>query len=116
MLGTLKRPVRSALTMATLIFGSVALLSGTRAGAAAEAQAASGAQIFAQNCARCHGDNGEGDRGPNLLSEKRRAKWGSDNTKLVAKISKGGFLMPAFKKKLSPQQIAAVADYVRSLK
>lgn len=79
-------------------------------------QAASGADLFANNCARCHGADGTGGKGPNLTSEKRQSKWKDSDAKLVKKITKGGFIMPSFRKKLRPEEIKAIAGYVRTLK
>ena len=79
-------------------------------------QAGSGADLFANSCARCHGADGKGGKGPNLTSEKRQLKWKDSDEKLVRKITKGGFIMPSFKKKLKPEEIKAIAAYVRTLK
>ena len=76
----------------------------------------SGAALFQTNCARCHGPEGKGGKGPNLASEKRQAKWRDSGAKLVKKISGGGFIMPAFGKKLKPGDISAIAAHVRTLK
>lgn len=76
----------------------------------------SGKDLFKANCARCHGDTGGGGKGPNLTSEKRQAKWKESDDKLVKKIGGGGFGMPKFTKKLTPDEIKAIATYIRSLK
>ena len=80
------------------------------------AQTLSGAELFKANCARCHGDDGKGDRGPDLTSEKRQAKWKGSDEKLVNKITNGGWGMPKFGKRLKPEEIKTIAGYVRSLK
>lgn len=79
-------------------------------------QSASGAELYVQNCSRCHGETGRGGRGPDLTSAKRQEKWKDSDAKLVNKITNGGIVMPAFKKKLSAEQIQSIADYVRTLK
>ena len=81
-----------------------------------EALKSTGAELFAQNCARCHGEDAHGGRGPNLTSPKRQAKWKSSDEKIVKQITNGGIFMPAFKKKLVPDQIKSTAEYVPSLK
>lgn len=68
-----------------------------------------GAQLFTQNCANCHtlaaaGANGQ--VGPNLDD----LRPGPDLVK--TQTENGGGAMPAFKGKLSPEQIQAIADYV----
>lgn len=80
------------------------------------AQIASGADLFQNNCARCHGADGSGGKGPNLTSEKKQAKWRASEEKLVNKITKGGLFMPSFGKKLKADEIKAIAAHVRTLK
>lgn len=72
-------------------------------------------ELFKTNCARCHGNNGEGGKGPNLTTEKKKAKWKDSDQKLVDKITKGGFIMPSFRKKLNADEIKSIAAYVRTL-
>jgi mono/diheme cytochrome c family protein len=83
---------------------------------AVETVEGSGAELFAASCARCHGADGTGGKGPNLASEKRQAKWRDSDAKLVKKITNGGMFMPSFGKKLKPDEIKAIADHVRTLK
>jgi len=78
-------------------------------------QSSTGRQLFLDNCARCHGDDAKGDKGPDLTSPKRQSKWSASDDPLVNKINKGGLFMPKFGKKLTPEQIKEIADYVRSL-
>ncbi|MFC5272303.1 c-type cytochrome [Adhaeribacter terreus] len=75
----------------------------------------SGKTIFAQNCAACHGKEGEGTVGPNLTDEY----WlhGGDVNDIFKTIkfgvtSKG---MVAWDKKLSKDQTLQVASYILSL-
>lgn len=64
-----------------------------------------GAAIFAQNCAGCHGPRGEGFFGPPLAP----AGFAS----LVSgMVQRGGILMPSFANAFTTQQIDAVAAYV----
>lgn len=76
----------------------------------------SGAELFKENCARCHGADGTGGKGPNLASAKRQEKWKASDEKLVKKITNGGLFMPSFGKKLKAEEIKQIADYVRTLK
>jgi|SRR5215203_5449070 len=80
------------------------------------AQTVSGAELFKANCPRCHGGDAKGGKGPDLTTEKKQAKWKDTDEKLVKKITNGGFGMPKFGKKLKPEEIKAIADYVRTLK
>ncbi|MGQ0543607.1 MAG: c-type cytochrome [Blastocatellia bacterium] len=111
--------------VAILCFTALGSMSLIHAGAAsvktandpvAPIQDLSGEELFKANCARCHGNNGEGGKGPNLTTEKKKAKWKDSDEKIVKKITKGGFIMPSFKKKLSETEIRTIAAYVRNLK
>lgn len=74
-----------------------------------------GEELFKANCARCHGNNGEGGKGPNLTTEGKKAKWKDSDEKIVKQIQKGGFFMPSFRKKLTDEEIRSIAAYVRDL-
>lgn len=90
------------------------------------ATAAQGQQVFQQSCLSCHAiGNQGGNLGPNLTNFGDREKiagilefnkenlvdWISDPQEL-----KPGNKMPAFKDKLSEQEISALADYLMGLK
>jgi mono/diheme cytochrome c family protein len=98
--------------------------------AAAEGDAASGARIFAANCARCHGQSAKGD-GPDLAklqsavspddwTDKESNRELTDSF-IVAMITKGGKangksrIMPAFGDKLNTQQVQDLLAFIRSL-
>lgn len=89
-------------------------ISGQEADAA---QATAGAQLFADNCAACHGDGGVGNRdmgAPNLTD----AIWlyGGDAATLTATVVGGrAGVMPAWAGRLSEADIRSVATYVHSL-
>ncbi|AMG74813.1 cytochrome-c oxidase, cbb3-type subunit III [Sphingopyxis granuli] len=78
---------------------------------------ASGAQIFADNCAACHGADGKGDRqfgAPNLAD----AIWlyGGSKAQVVQQISNARLgVMPAWGGRLDPVTIKMLAAYVHSL-
>lgn len=80
-------------------------------------KAAAGAEVFADNCAACHTDNGTGDRefgAPNLAD----AIWlyGGDFDTIKQTITNSRFgVMPAWSGRLSEAQIRAVATYVHQL-
>ena len=74
--------------------------------------------LFARNCARCHGMDGRGetDQGrkydvPDLTEEVRYAS----TAKISRIITNGKQEMPAFGKKLTKKQISALTAYVRKL-
>ena len=96
------------------IANHVRTLSGQEADAAL---AAPGAQLFADNCASCHADDGTGLRdlgAPNLTD----AIWlyGSSTDEIVAQIThpQNG-VMPNWNTRLSEADIRAVATYVHGL-
>jgi cytochrome c6 len=71
----------------------------------------SGKDIFVANCGSCHtlADAGtSGKVGPNLDDLKPAL------ARVQTQVTNGGVIMPAFKGKLTPQQIKAVAMYVSS--
>lgn len=71
----------------------------------------SGAQIFhEQGCAGCHGRNGGGGIGTKLAGNTSLSNTGA----VIHQILHGGGGMPPFGGKLSNQQVAAVATYVRT--
>lgn len=78
------------------------------------AQAATpGAALYAQNCMPCHGANREGGIGPNLTG----ASWAKVKptkeslSRYIAQGSSDG-RMPGWSKRLTPQQIGAVAEHL----
>jgi mono/diheme cytochrome c family protein len=74
-----------------------------------------GEQLYVFNCAACHGVNGQGARGPSLVSGQGGALTIEE---LEARINNGKRLagMPKFEGVLTPEQINAVARYVVSLR
>ncbi len=79
------------------------------AGGAAMAQD-DGSAIFQQNCAVCHGNQGQGLIGPNLAGNDNLA----DTDHVVRQILRGGQQMPPFAATLNDDQIATVATFVRN--
>lgn len=83
------------------------------------AAAGSPAQIYAKNCARCHGADGKGDTELGRLNEVPDLTSGHVKGKSVKSmtniIKNGEGSMPAFGKKLTAKDIAALVKYVRAL-
>ena len=84
-------------------------------------QAERGREVYAANCGRCHGADGAGHtrmaeivEPPDLTDAAWQRK--RSNSKMIASVSNGLGQMPAFKKKLTRQEIAAAVAYVRTLK
>jgi len=74
-----------------------------------------GQTIFATRCSSCHGADAGGGFGPALAGGVvvRDFPNAADQ---AAVVTNGRGSMPSFKGSLSPQQIAAVVAYTRSLK
>lgn len=93
-----------------------------------DGNASAGRQVHVNNCQRCHGPQGKGDGPAGKLLKTKPADW-TDKAKMsrmsdddIYKIIWGGggsvgksSLMPAFKDKLSDQQIRDVRAFIRSL-
>ena len=81
------------------------------------ADVATGAKIFADNCATCHGEDAKGKQelgGPNLTD--RIWLYGSDEATMIDVVtnSRGG-VMPAWTGRLDPVTIKTLAVYVHTL-
>jgi mono/diheme cytochrome c family protein len=72
-----------------------------------------GQQVFAQNCASCHGTSGGGGFGAKLAGVVTTKYPNIDDQ--IAVITNGKDQMPAFGKKLGADQITAVARYTREV-
>ena len=81
------------------------------------AMATAGQELFAENCAACHGDEGKGDidlGAPNLTD----AIWlfGSSRDALITSITNARYgIMPAWEPRLTEAQIKQVTAYVHQL-
>lgn len=108
----------SAVVLFLTITISVWAYSGPNTGTAASLVAmdpTSGALVYANNCARCHGDDGEGDKGPAINTPAKQKKFRANSQALIRKISNGGGKMPAFRTRLTPAEIRSVANFVKTL-
>lgn len=77
-----------------------------------DALKATGAAVFAANCAVCHGDKGEGRIGPALANNSIVG-----NTDFIVERVLNGFIehgMPPFKAALDDEKIAGVITFVRT--
>jgi len=77
---------------------------------------ASGKTIFKQTCAPCHGDNAQGNVGPNLTDDYWLHGGKINDIFKTIKYGVAAKGMPTWEKQLSPKQIADVANYIKSLK
>ena len=73
-----------------------------------------GAVVFGQRCAGCHGGDGSGGIGPRLAGGRVVANF-PDPQEQIAVVTNGRGGMPAFGERLTPEEIAAVVDYTRTV-
>jgi mono/diheme cytochrome c family protein len=76
-------------------------------------------ELFAENCAICHGENGRAHTIHGLLvgaQNLTKPDWQANATdeEIHNAIQSGPSVMPAFGKKLSPAEIDALVKYVRT--
>lgn len=75
--------------------------------------------LFVNNCARCHGADGRADTETGRLYDTPNISGGrlkKSSTKRLTRIITNGYgSMPAFGKKLSAADIAALVGYIRRL-
>lgn len=71
-----------------------------------------GKEIYANECARCHGENGNA----NLYGSKDLSQTILSKEEQIGIITNGKNTMPAFKNKLTEDQVAAVTAYIEELK
>lgn len=84
------------------------------------ARAQSGAEVYKSKCAMCHGADGKGET-PVGKSLKLRDLGSADvqkqsDAELTAITADGKGKMPAYKSKLSADQIKQVVSYMRTFK
>ena len=73
---------------------------------------ATGETVFEQNCARCHGTDGEGTSGVPALAGN--ASVTGDPEGVIQTVLEGPGTMPAFRNELSDEEIATVISYIRN--
>ncbi len=84
------------------------------------AQQSVGRRVFDNNCARCHEPySTRGLQGPSLhrLFKKQYLPSGApaNDERVISTIQGGRAKMPAFGQSLSPAQLAALLDYLKTL-
>lgn len=83
----------------------------------ADVDTTTGARLYAENCAVCHGDKGQGDRtqgAPRLAA--RTHLYGDDRAAVIAQISNPRMgVMPTWTARLDEATIKSLALYVHSM-
>jgi cytochrome c6 len=81
---------------------------------AGPALAAEAAALYASKCAVCHGKDGSGSPAGKKMGAPDLTKAKESEQKIAAVIANGKGKMTAFKGKLTPEEIDAVAKYVKA--
>lgn len=106
--------MKKIVSVVLIVISLVSLLMVQPALAAGDAAVvATGAKVFSANCAACHAG------GNNLVNAAKNLKaatlhqYGMDSLEAITtQVTNGKASMPAFKGRLKPDQIEAVAAYV----
>jgi mono/diheme cytochrome c family protein len=99
----------------------VSALAGAQKKSAGQSQAERGRAVYEARCVRCHGADGAGRTRmadivePPDMTDPAWQRRRSD-ARMIASVANGLGQMPAFKKRLTRQEIAAAVAYVRTLK
>jgi len=79
----------------------------------------SGAAVYAQNCARCHGSDGRAQTAKGRAvgaTDLTSSAWLPDTARDTRIVTRGKEEMPSFRAKLKPAEIEAVVSYIRRFK
>ncbi len=79
-----------------------------------DAELVAGQQVFASQCASCHGVQGQGGRGTQLSDGSVLSAYPNPADQLDLVVNGRG-QMPAYGKRLSEEQLAAVVRYTREV-
>jgi mono/diheme cytochrome c family protein len=72
-----------------------------------------GAAVYGSSCSSCHGAKGEGAIGPKLAGGAVVARFPNAQDE-TAVVTNGRGSMPAWRNRLTPDQIEAVVEYTRT--
>jgi mono/diheme cytochrome c family protein len=113
---------RAKLFLSLFVFMPVVVVATSGAqkkGAASQVER--GRAVYEARCVRCHGADGAGRtrmaeivEPPDLTDPAWQRRRG--NARMIASVADGLGQMPAFKKRLTRQEIAAAVAYVRTLR
>ena len=103
------------LAVVTLVCINTACVTGDDAAAAKRSKDDSARELFARNCAACHGPAGEGKQVGTLQVPTLRAGRAAEDTdaRILAQSHDGGNGMPPFKFTLTDDQIQELLRFVR---
>lgn len=115
-LNKFKKILTVVLLILTLAFAQVASNDQSAiADTATTPATATPAEVFSTNCAGCHINGGNIIRRGKNLKQKALKKYGMDSIANISNlVTNGKGIMPAYKARLSEQQIIDVSAYVLS--
>jgi cytochrome c6 len=125
MIDNVRWVVRSSLLFFSIVFLLIGLTVFAKTSApqrSAKPRAAGVAELFRNNCARCHGADGTGQtpsgelyKAPNLTDEEwwRKNSGITSTRSLIGIVTRGKGAMPAFGKKLKRSEISQLVNYAR---
>jgi cytochrome c6 len=92
---------------------AITMLASLTFGQPAFAEVSEGAKIFNNNCAQCHAGGRNNVVAAKTLKADALEKYGKNTIEAITlQVNKGKGAMPNFGKKLSPEEINLVANYV----
>lgn len=113
-IGRLKIAIVMSSTLLLLVFGFYGG-SGRTAAMSVEMSAKGGAEVYANNCARCHGSDGKAKtaKGKQVGAvDLTSDEWSPNEARDTRIVTKGKGSMPAFKSKLTADEITSVVRYI----
>lgn len=112
--------MKVVLSLAAVCLFAVGATGVSKARGGSQSPAERGRAVYEARCTRCHGADGAGNTRmadivePPDMSDPAWQRQRS-NARMIASVTNGRGQMPAFKKKLTRQQIADSIAYVRTL-
>jgi mono/diheme cytochrome c family protein len=91
----------------------VALFANEPSGGGGAARSGPGYDVYLANCARCHGQDGQGGVGPKLAGGAVVRSF-PDLADQIRLVENGEGTMPSFKNRLSTAEIEDVVAYTRT--
>lgn len=105
--------MRRVLQILSMVLALVIGLGAIALPAHADADLATGAKVFSANCAACHAGGINLVSAEKTLKKEALEKFGMNSiAAITTQVTNGKAGMPAFKGRLTDEQIASVAAYV----
>jgi cytochrome c6 len=100
-------------TLVASLVAAIAVFTTFLSSPALAADIATGAKVFGANCAACHANGRNAVNPAKTLQKADLEKYGKNTVEaIVTQVTNGKAAMPAFKGRLTDEQIQSVALYV----